>query len=154
MARELSLPRRGSAAGSPEAAVRAGYTSADTLVLETVLREAPIGVVVLDRDLRVERASRLAEADGPLTPADAGRHLSDAWPGVPDDVIRALRRVACGRVAHVEMRSDSPDWRADRMVISAVMDDAGAVERVLWMWTDISLAGRINGNGRRPLGLR
>ena len=154
MARELSLPRRGSAAGGPEALVRAGYVSADTLILEAVLREAPIGVVVVDGDLRIERTSRVAEADGPVTPADAGRHLSDVWPGVPDDVIRALRRVACGRVAHVEMRSDSPDWRADRMVISAVMDDAGAVGRVVWMWTDMPLAGRLNGNGHRPLGLR
>ncbi|HSD01787.1 MAG TPA: hypothetical protein VLB81_05425 [Gaiellales bacterium] len=133
--------------------MRAGYASADTPILEAVLREAPIGVVVLDRDLRIERTSRVAEADGPLTPADAGRHLF-VWPGVPDDVIRALRWVACGRVAHVEMRSDSPDRRADRMVISAVMDDAGAVDRVVWMWTDMPLAGRLNGNGHRPLGLR
>ena len=69
-------------------------------------------------------------------------------------MIRALRRVACGRVAHVEMRSDSPDWRADRMVISAVTDDAGAVHRVVWMWTDMPLAGRLNGNRHRPLHLR
>jgi hypothetical protein len=27
---------------------------------------APIGVVVLDRDLRIERMSRVAESDGPL----------------------------------------------------------------------------------------
>jgi PAS domain-containing protein len=153
MARELSLPRRGSAAGDPEAVVRTGGAPADTLVLEALLREAPVGVVVLDRDLRIERASRVAEADGALTPADAGRHLSDVWPGVPDDVIRALRRVACGRAADVEMRSDSPDWRADRMVIFAVTDHTGAVERVVWMWADMPLAGRLNGNRHRSLGL-
>lgn len=137
---------------------RAGTGSPDTLILDAVLREAPIGVVVLDRDLRIQQTSRAAESDGPITAADAGRHLSDVWPGVPDDVIRALRRVACGRATHVEMRSESPDWRADRMVISSVADDAGAVVRVVWMWIDLPPAGRMNGNGRgngrRPLGRR
>jgi PAS domain-containing protein len=137
MARELSLPRRGTTAGAPEAVVRSQTPSPDALILEAVLREAPIGVVVLDRDLRIERASRTAEADGPITAADTGRHLSDVWPGVPDDVIRVLRRVACGRVSHVEMHSESPDWRADRMVISSVTDDTGTVARVVWMWTDL-----------------
>jgi PAS domain-containing protein len=127
----------------------AGTRSPDTLILEAVLREAPIGVVVLDRDLRIERASRTAESDGPITAADAGRHLSDVWPGVPDDVVRALRRVACGRVAHVEMRSESPDWRADRMVISSVVDEDGAVARVVWMWTDLPPTARTIGNGHR-----
>ena len=53
MTREQSLPRRG--------------LSADELVLDALLRDAPIGVVVLDRDLRIERLSRVAESDGPLT---------------------------------------------------------------------------------------
>jgi PAS domain-containing protein len=126
----------------------AGTGSPDTVILEAVLREAPIGVVVLDRDLRIERASRTAESDGPITAADAGRHLSDVWPGVPDDVVRALRRVACGRVAHVEMRSESPDWRADRMVISSVVDEDG-VARVVWMWTDLPPTARTTANGHR-----
>ena len=155
MARELSLLRRGTTAGVPEVATRTATASPDALILEAVLREAPIGVVVLDRDLRIERSSRAAESDGPITAADAGRHLSDVWPGVPDDVIRALRRVACGRASHVEMRSESPDWRADRMVISSVTGDAGAVERVVWMWTDLPPALRMGGsrnrNGHRPL---
>jgi hypothetical protein len=136
-------------AGGPEVAARAGAGSSDALILDAVLREVPIGVVVLDRDLRIERASRTAESDGPITAADGGRHLSDVWPGVPDDVIRALRRVACGRASHVEMRSESPDWRADRMVISSVTDAGGAVERVVWMWTDLPPAQRVNGTRSR-----
>lgn len=123
--------------------------SSDRVILETVLREAPIGVVVLDRELRIDCASRAAEADGPLTRADRGRRLFEAWPGVPDDVVLALRRVACGRASHVEMRSESPDWRADRMIISVVTDAAGNVEHVVWMWSDASGHGR-NGNGVVP----
>jgi PAS domain-containing protein len=118
------------------AAPNARAASADARVLDEVLRRAPIGVVILDRDLRIERASRTAESDGPLTPSDAGRLLVDAWPGVPDDVVRALHRVACGRMAQVEMRSESPDWRADRMVITAVAGDDGAVARIVWIWSD------------------
>ena len=110
--------------------------SSDRLILEAVLREAPIGLVVLDRELRIDCASRAAEADGPLTWADTGRPLLEAWPGVPDDVVSALRRVACGRTARVEMRSDSPDWRADRMTIVAVTDAAGNVGHVIWMWSE------------------
>ena len=125
--------------------------SSDRVVLETVLREAPIGVVVLDRELRIDCASRAAEADGPLTPADTGRRLFEAWPGVPDDVVTALRRVACGRASHVEMRSESPDWRADRMTISAVTDAAGNLEHIIWMWSDASAHARsVNGNGALP----
>jgi len=136
MTREQSLPRRG--------------LSADELVLDALLRDAPIGVVVLDRDLRIERSSRVAESDGPLTQDDAGRLLFEAWRGIPDDVGLALRRVACGRASQVEMRSESPDWRADRMLISAVTDADGAVERVVWMWSDAMPAGLLNGNrGRR-----
>jgi PAS fold len=112
--------------------------SSDRVILETVLREAPIGVVVLDRELRIDCVSRTAEADGPLTPADAGRSLFEAWRDVPDDVVVALRRVACGRASHVEMRSESPDWRADRMTISAATDAAGVVKHVIWMWSDAS----------------
>jgi hypothetical protein len=117
--------------------------SSDRLILDTVLREAPIGVVVLDRELRLDCASRTAEADGPLTPADTGRRLFEVWPGVPDDVVTALRRVACGRASQVEMRSESPDWRADRMTISAVTDAAGIVTHIIWMWSD---ARRENGH--------
>jgi PAS domain-containing protein len=122
MAIEQSLPRRG---------------LGDELVLEAVLRHAPVGVVVLDGDLRIERWSRVAESDGPLGPGAPGRPLFEAWPGIPDDVVLALRRVACGRASQVDMRSESPDWRADRMVISAVTDDLGAVERIVWIWSDI-----------------
>ncbi len=136
MAREQSLPRRG--------------LSADELVLDALLRDAPIGVVVLDRDLRIERSSRVAESDGPLTQDDTGRLLCEAWRGIPDDVVVALRRVACGRASQVEMRSESPDWRADRMLISAVTDADGAVDRVVWMWSDAVPLGLVNGNrGRR-----
>ena len=116
--------------------VRADVRSPDGAILEAVLRAAPIGVIVLDRDLRISRMSLTAESDGPLRAADVGRRLFDAWPGVPDDVIAALRRVACGRASRVDMRSDSPDWRADRMIISAVADPAGGVEHVVWMWTE------------------
>ena len=115
---------------------RAGVRSPDGAILEAVLGEAPIGLVVLDRDLRVARVSRVAESDGPLTAADAGRRLFDAWPDVPDDVVAALHRVACGRASHIEMRSGSPYWRADRMTIAAVTDAAGNVIHVVWMWTD------------------
>lgn len=132
-------------------AVRAVAETPDGLVLDALLREAPIGVVVLDRDLRIQRMSRVAESDGPLVQADAGRLLFDAWRGVPDDVLRALRRVASGRASQVEMRSESPDWRADRMVISAVAGAAGRVDRIVWMWSDAPPLGLLNRNGgRRP----
>lgn len=126
----------------------ADVESSDRVILETLLREAPIGVVVLDRELRVDCVSRTAEADGTLTAADTGRPLFEVWPGVPEDVVTALRRVACGRASHVEMRSESPDWRADRMTISAVTDAAGNVEHIIWMWSDAS-GHASNGNGNR-----
>jgi hypothetical protein len=119
--------------------------ASDRVVLETVLRDAPIGVVVLDGELRIDCASRVAEADGPLTPADAGRRLFEAWPRARRRGDRAsprLRpRIACGDA------SESPDWRADRMTISAVTDAAGVVKHVIWMWSDASGHHARNRNG-------
>ena len=86
---------------------RADVRSPDGAILEAVLRAAPIGVIVLDRDLRIARMSLTAESDGPLRAADVGRRLFDAWPGVPD-----------------------------RMIIAAVADPAGGVDHVVWMWTE------------------
>ncbi len=128
---------------------RADVRSADGAILEAVLQAAPIGVIVLDRDLRIARMSLTAESDGPLRAADAGRRLFDAWPGVPDDVVAALHRVACGRAPRVDMRSDSPDWRADRMIIAAVADPAGGVDHVVWMWTE-GYRRHLNGVVRSP----
>jgi hypothetical protein len=124
---------------------RADARSSDDAILEAVLRDAPIGVVVLDRDLRVVRVSLVAGSDGALTAADTGRRLFDAWPAVPEDVVAALHRVACGRASRVDMRSDSPDWRADRITIAAVTDPDGTVDHVVWMWTDAGHARRLNG---------
>lgn len=119
--------------------------SPDGAILEAVLREAPFGVVVLDRELRVVRVSLVAASDSALTAADAGRRLLDAWPDVPEDIVAALRRVACGRASRIDMRSDSPDWRADRIAIAAVTDANGAVDHVVWMWTDAGHGRRLNG---------
>jgi hypothetical protein len=104
----------------------------------------------IDRGLRVVRVSLVAESDGALTAADTGRRLFDAWPGVPEDVIAALHRVACGRASRVDMRSDSPDWRADRITIAAVTDADGAVDHVVWMWTDAGHGRRLNGVASLP----
>ena len=102
---------------------RAAVRSPDGAILEAVLRVAPIGVIVLGLDLRIARMSLTAESDGPLTAADVGRRLLDAWPGVPDDVI------------------------------AAVADPAGGVDHVVWMWTDVfGYRRHLNGvvRGSRP----
>ena len=117
--------------------VRTGVRSPDDAILEAVLRAAPIGVIVLDRDLRIVRMSLTAESDGRAH----GRRMSAGGSSTrgrasPTMSSRRLHRVACGRASRVDMRSESPDWRADRIIIAAVTDAGGGVDHVVWMWTE------------------
>jgi PAS domain S-box-containing protein len=93
------------------------------LELETLYRTAPIGLALLDRELRFLRINdKLAEIDG--TPVDAciGRTLREVAPGVADTVEPLYRRVIeTGQaVLHREVHGTTPaqpdverDWLAD-----------------------------------------
>jgi integral membrane sensor domain MASE1 len=64
------------------------------LELETVYQTAPIGLALVDRDLRFLRINhKLAEIDGTSVDAHIGRTLREAVPGVAETIEPLYRRV-------------------------------------------------------------
>jgi PAS domain S-box-containing protein len=61
--------------------------------LETLSEAAPVGIALVDRELRFVRVNRrLAEIDGMPAEAHAGRRVSDVVPEIPERVLAAARR--------------------------------------------------------------
>jgi two-component system CheB/CheR fusion protein len=81
------------------------------LELETLYRTAPIGLALVDRDLRFLRINdKLAEIDGAPVEACIGRTLRDVTPGVADTVEPLYRQVLeTGQaVLHREVHGTTP----------------------------------------------
>ena len=81
------------------------------LELETLYRTAPIGLALVDRDLRFLRINeKLAEIDGVPMDAHIGRTLREVVPGVADTIEPLYRRVfETGEpVLHVEIHGTTP----------------------------------------------
>ena len=93
------------------------------LELETLYRTAPIGLALVDRDLRFLRINeKLAEIDGVPMDAHIGHTLREVVPGVADTIEPLYRRVIeTGEpVLHIEIHGTTPaqpnierDWLVD-----------------------------------------
>jgi PAS domain S-box-containing protein len=93
------------------------------LELETLYRTAPIGLALVDRDLRFLHINeKLAEIDGVPMDAHIGHTLREVVPGVADTIEPLYRRVIeTGEpVLHIEIHGITPaqpgierDWLAD-----------------------------------------
>ncbi len=82
---------------SPNRSTRASealFLHADVVELEAVYANAPVGLCVLDRDLRFVRINeRLAEINGPSVAEHLGRTIREVVPDVADTAEPALRHV-------------------------------------------------------------
>jgi signal transduction histidine kinase len=65
----------------------------DADVLRMVLDEAPVGIIVCDRDLRIVRVNPRVEAMGRITASHVGMGVEAAFPDVSPLVLGALRDV-------------------------------------------------------------
>jgi PAS domain S-box-containing protein len=100
-----------------------GRSRRQLLELETLYRTAPIGLALVDRDLRFLRINeKLAEIDGVPIDAYIGRTLREVVPSVADTVEPLYRRVieTGGPVLRIEIHGTTPaqpcierDWLAD-----------------------------------------
>ncbi len=90
----------------------AGLGVSDSALLDTLLREAPIGFAFFDTDLRFRRVNRtLARLHGMDTEDHLGRQPSEVWPAeLAARAETALRRV---------LADDQPVLEADQPVIAA-----------------------------------
>ena len=98
-----------------------GLEPPDSALLDTLLREAPIGFAFFDADLRFRRVNRtLARLHGVPGPDHLGHRPSEVWPApLAARAEAALRRV---------LADGQPVLEADRPVVAADPPDAPAAE--------------------------
>jgi PAS domain S-box-containing protein len=117
------------------------------LALLDALEAAPLGVVVLDRALRIVHVNAwLAEADGLPAAEHLGRTLAELFPSIPDTVgpiedrVRAVidtGRPATATIVRAEPRSARREWAATYFpILSAAGEVSGACGVILEVTAD------------------
>lgn len=126
--------------------------------LDTLLTMAPIGLVLVDRDLRYTRVNETAaEINGLPAAAHIGRKLSDIVPGVESQVINIGRVLATGEtVRNVEVRGETPaqpgverTW----LVSYFAVKEAGAIVGAGIVFQEITEGKRVEATLRRQASL-
>jgi PAS domain S-box-containing protein len=98
-----------------------GLEASDSALLDTLLREAPIGFAFFDTDLRFRRVNRtLARLHGIRDEDHLGRKPSEVWPAA----LAARAEAALRRV----LDDDRPVLEADQPVVAAAAPQAPAGE--------------------------
>ncbi len=102
--------------------------------LESIYQTAPIGLAVLDTDLRFLRINeRMAEMNGLPVEAHLGRSVRELLPDLADQAEALLRRVLeSGRpIRDLEVSGETPAWpgvvRIWREQITPLRDETGAI---------------------------
>lgn len=91
----------------------------DRAELAALYHEAPVGLCLVDRNLRFVRVSqRLAEMNGRSVDAHVGRSVAEVFPEFAEDAIRTYRRVIkTGRpVVNRELRGSLPSAPEDELI--------------------------------------
>jgi signal transduction histidine kinase len=110
----------------------------DAGVLGALLDDAPLGVVLYDRELRIVRVNRTVERMRRIRPEHIGMRIDEAVPDADPGVVSTIREVfATGRsVVAMEVPGRSSDTYL--MSMFPVRDDAGNVDKVGCMFMDVS----------------
>ena len=136
----IRLARCASLKGVP--AVSASVLADSPTVLETVLATAPVGLGVLDRELRFVRANEaLARGNGVPRDEHLGRTLMEIWPTVPPRLIERLRAVLDGGDPVIDDESVTEYGGRFRHVLASyypVRDEDGGVLGIGVVVSDIT----------------
>jgi signal transduction histidine kinase len=123
---------------------RAQDTPQERALLERVLDGAPVGILVLDRDLRVLRANSPAARMFGIATGDKGRRGEDVLPGLFAEVRDILDDVVAGGGAQVGVETSAPTRtvrHSDRSYLSYYYPLAAADDSIIGvgcMFIDIS----------------
>jgi PAS domain S-box-containing protein len=116
--------------------------SESATILETILRTAPVGLGVLDRELRFVRANEaLARGNGLSREEHLGRTIMEIWPTVTPELVRRLREVLNGGEPVIDDEAVSEQDGRRRYVLGSyypVLDDAGGVLGIGVVVSDIT----------------
>jgi PAS domain S-box-containing protein len=105
--------------------------SESATILETILATAPVGLGVLDRELRFVRANEaLAQGNGVPREEHLGRTIMEIWPTIPPELVRRLRELLDGGEPVIDYEAFSEQDGRRRYVLGSyypVLDDTGGV---------------------------
>jgi PAS domain S-box-containing protein len=105
--------------------------SESATILETILATAPVGLGVLDRELRFVRANEaLARGNGVPREEHLGRTITEVWPTIPPELLGRLLELLEGGEPVIDHEAVSDQGGQRRYVLGSyypVLDDAGGV---------------------------
>jgi PAS domain S-box-containing protein len=105
--------------------------SESATILETILATAPVGLGVLDRELRFVRANEaLARGNGVPREEHLGRTIMEVWPTISPELVRRLRELLDGGEPVIDHEAISDQGGRRRYVLGSyypVLDEAGGV---------------------------
>jgi PAS domain S-box-containing protein len=120
-------------------AVESGVSAAvDASILGVVVDQAPVGVVVYDRELRILRVNRMIEHMGRITPRHLGMRLTDAVPEVSPKVIHTIQQVFSTGESVTNMETSGPDDRRYLLNLFPIRNSTGEVGLVGCIVSDIT----------------
>jgi len=116
--------------------------SESATILETILATAPVGLGVLDRELRFVRANEaLARGNGVPREEHLGRTIMEVWPTIPQELVRRLRELLDHGGPVVEDEAVSEQDGRHRYVLGSyypILDDTGGVLGISVVVSDIT----------------
>jgi PAS domain S-box-containing protein len=116
--------------------------SESATILETILATAPVGLGVLDRELRFVRVNEaLAQGNGLPRGEHLGRTIAEVWPSVSPELLRRLRAILDGGEPVIDDEAVSERDGRRRYVLGSyypVFDDAGGVLGIGVVVSDIT----------------
>jgi anti-anti-sigma regulatory factor/PAS domain-containing protein len=114
-----------------------GSDAADSM-LGSFLDAVPLGVVIYDRDMRIERVNRIVEELGRVRPEHVGRHLREAFPDVDAAVPRAIDQVLATGEEIVNLPLTRPDRHSLLLNFFPIRAPSGLVEHVGCLFSDVT----------------
>jgi PAS domain S-box-containing protein len=116
--------------------------SESATILETILATAPVGLGVLDRDLRFVRANEaLARGNGVPREEHLGRTIMEIWPTIPPELVTRLRELLDHGQAVIDDEAVSEQDGRHRYVLASyypILGDAGGVLGIGVVVSDIT----------------
>jgi PAS domain S-box-containing protein len=116
--------------------------SESATILETILATAPVGLGVLDRELRFVRANEaLARGNGVPRGEHLGRTIMEVWPTIPPELVRRLRALLDGGGPVIDDEAASEQDGRRRYVLGSyypVLDEVGGVLGIGVVVSDIT----------------
>lgn len=107
-------------------------------ILGSFLDAVPLGVVIYDDELRIQRVNRIVEELGRVRPEHVGRNVREAFPDVDPAIVRALDQVLAVGEEIVNLPVTRPDGHSLLLHFFPIRASGGAVQQVGCLFSDVT----------------